>query len=50
MSVEIRCPKCGGRVNHMLLLSYPPIDHYECEECDYRKDIQQKIETITAPE
>ena len=46
MSVEYVCKLCGGKVSHMILTSYPPIDSYTCQNCGRSWQEQQGIERI----
>ena len=30
---QIQCGKCGGRMTHTTVMTYPPIECYRCEKC-----------------
>jgi hypothetical protein len=30
---QIQCGKCGGRMTHTTVLTYPPIECYRCPKC-----------------
>ena len=37
------CSRCGGPVEHSLLLCYPPIDFYHCRSCGATKSVRGSL-------
>ena len=40
---EDKCSKCGGRVIHRVLLSYPTQDEWSCDGCGTRKTERREL-------
>ena len=38
------CPKCGGQLNHYCVATLPPIDVWDCSNCDWRYEEKDGIE------
>ena len=38
------CPKCGGQLNHYCVATLPPIDVWDCSNCDWRYEEKDCIE------
>ena len=38
------CPKCGGQLNHYCVATLPPIDVWDCPNCDWRYEEKDEIE------
>ena len=38
------CPKCGGQLNHYCVATLPPIDVWDCPNCDWRYEEKDGIE------
>ena len=38
------CPKCGGQLNHYCVDTLPPIDVWDCPNCDWRYEEKDDIE------
>jgi len=41
--VVLKCSRCGGRLDHSVLCSYPAQDRYDCPGCGYFLVEQRKV-------
>ena len=44
------CPKCGTPLMHMVVTTIPPFDIWECHNCGWRFEKQERIVRTTPPE
>ena len=38
------CPKCGGKLNHYCVATFPPIDVWACRDCDWKYEEKDGVE------
>ena len=38
------CPKCGCQLNHYCVATLPPIDAWDCPNCDWKYEEKDGIE------
>ena len=40
------CPKCGGDIYHTCICTMPPIDVYDCYDCDWHYEEPKVIDKM----